>query len=73
MKARIEIEIDDRVIEERVQDFNKAVGRGEFDPIPTAEMTAEEYLRERLADVANDELRVALWGWKIETKVIVDG
>lgn len=39
----------------------------------TEKPTPRNYLRDRVEDVADDELRVALWGWPIETSVEIEG
>jgi hypothetical protein len=66
VRAVIVVDVPDEWIKERVDEVYSELGRGESTP------PARDYFRSRLEDIADDELRVALYGWPVSTRVEFD-
>lgn len=60
MKAAIIIEVDDEKLEQHI---DRAHSEYAADGGTDERMAAEAWLIDRIQSVADDELRVALWGW----------
>jgi hypothetical protein len=69
VKGVIYIEVPDEFVAGRVEEMLREVEAVPGDPVPTP----EDYFRRRLEDVADDELRIAFFGWPLETSVDVHG
>lgn len=68
MKGVITVEVPDEAVAARVEEmWRQFAGPGDEKPTP------QDYFKERLEDVVDDELRIALLGWPMQTHVEVHG
>ena len=70
MRAKIVIDVPDEWIAKRVAEINGEHRHEGADH--DAFNRVEDFLVARLTDVAEDELRMALWQWPIETSIEVE-